>query len=76
MSEGRSPPSAKLAVPLVVLAVLGPLIIRFWGEIVPMLPIWARMLGQAGILLVVLVALAAVAAVLAVIWRRLRAYNA
>ncbi len=68
MTEARSSPWLKVAVPLLIAMAMTPALARYWPEIVPMLPtllpIWARMGGEAAALLAAGIVVAAVAAVL------------
>jgi len=70
-------PLRKRLVPLVVAAaVLTPIVIRGWPEIVTMWPAWRLMLGQTAILLAAGILLAAVAAIAAMRYRRRGESNA
>ncbi len=68
MTEARPSPWLKVAVPLLVAVAVTPALVRYWPEIVQMLPIllpiWARMGGEAAALLAAGIIVAAVAALL------------
>ena len=68
MTEARPSPWLKLALPLLLVIGAAPALVRYWPEIVQMLPallpIWARMGAEAAALLAAGIIVAAVAAIL------------